>query len=236
MYRALLICNSTYPDDPTGLPELNGPRRDGLILWRALCDPLVGMFREEDIDVLYEGTSQEILITAAALLENATVDDDILLYFSGHAKRISKDDLILCGRNTRSHSSGTLLSTGVRSTSLSKMIEDSKAANVIIILDCCFSGSFKGADRERFDELKGDGRYVLAASHPIELAEDSAKGLPSPFTRTVVQGLLSPDNPDDQSDAIDLDTLFAFVEDHLPNDSPRPWRGFDGSGTFVISR
>ena len=194
------------------------------------------MFLDENVDVLYEGTSQEVLARAAEFFDGATTEDDVLFYFSGHAEHPAKDDLILCARDTRSHSSSILLSSGVPSTSLSKMIERSDAANVVIILDCCFSGSFKGHDHEAFDELKGTGRYVLAATEAVELAEDAPKGQPSPFTRAIVQGLMSVSRADSTSTEINLDALYSFVDDYLPKNGPRPRRGYDGSGTVIISR
>ncbi len=239
LYRALLICNSTYPDDPAGLPELNGPRRDGLVLWRALTNPKIGMFLDEHVEVLSERMSTEVLGSAARFFDDATHDDVALFYFSGHAKRLAKDELVLCTRNTLSHSTSTLLSSGVPSASLSKIIERSDAKAVIVILDCCFSGSFKGAEtNDSFGDLKGTGRYVLAASNAVELASDSDHGQPSPFTRAVVRGLMcaasSSDNPSGR--IVDLDTLYSYVDSDLPTGGPRPWRGFDGSGTIVIAR
>jgi hypothetical protein len=219
------------------LPELNGPRRDGLVLWRALTDPEIGMFSDDNVDVLHEGTSSDILASAAALFESAKPGDIVLLYFSGHAKRISKDDLILCARNTLSHSASSLLSTGVPCVSLSKMIERSHADSVIVILDCCFSGSFKGVGRDVVDELKGTGRFVLSASQPIELASDAShRGQPSPFTQAIVSGLMSETAEYSAGEGVDLDALYSFVDKFLPKDGPRPSRGFDGSGNIVLSR
>ena len=216
-----------------GLPELNGPRRDGLVLWRALTDPDVGMFLDENIDVLYEGASGDVLASAAALFEGAKAGDIVLFYFSGHAKRISKDDLILCARNTLSHSVSSLLSSGVPCASLSKMIERSHAASVIVILDCCFSGSFKGEGRDAVDELSGTGRFVLSATQPVELAADAShRGQPSPFTQAIVRGLMSEAAEHSAGEGIDLDALYSFVERFMPKDGPRPSRGYDGSGNL----
>src|ERR1700749_1479668 len=98
------------------------------------------MFYDDNVDVLHEGTSGDTLASAAALFDSAKPEDVVLFYFSGHAKRLSKDDLVLCARNTLSHSVSSLLSSGVPCASLSKMIERSHASSVIVILDCCFSG------------------------------------------------------------------------------------------------
>lgn len=236
MYRALLICNSDYPEDPAGLPRLNGPRRDGLVMWRALCDPTVGMFLEQDIEVLYEGTSKEILASVSILLDDATSVDDVLIYFSGHAERISKDELVLCSRETRSHTPITLTATGVQSSSLSAMIDRSSAGTVTVILDCCFSGSFKGTAEAGFDGLKGDGRFVLASSSSVEPSKDSIRGYPSPFTQAVVRGLMFAADPSAPSAGIDLDFLYSIIESSVAPGGPRPYRGYDGSGKVIISK
>lgn len=239
LYRGLLICNSTYPADPAGLPELNGPRRDGFVLWRALTDPEIGMFLDENIEIVSERTSAEVLGRVAGFFDDVGHDDIGLLYFSGHAKRLAKDELVLCTRDTLSHSTSKLLSSGVPSTSLSKMIERSPARAIIVILDCCFSGSFKGTEMsESFNDLKGTGRYILAASNSMEPASDSDYGQPSPFTRSIVRGLMSAANSQDDpiGNSVNLDILYTFVESDLSKSGPRPWRGYDGSGTVVISR
>jgi DNA segregation ATPase FtsK/SpoIIIE, S-DNA-T family len=66
------------------------------------------------------------------------VEDTQLFYYSGHGEPLGRD-LYLCGADSESKS---LRSTAISTDELSKMITDTYAAAVIILLDCCYSGSF----------------------------------------------------------------------------------------------
>jgi hypothetical protein len=49
MYRALIVCNSRFPDARGSLNELHGPKVDGMLLRDALSDHETGMFDRNDI-------------------------------------------------------------------------------------------------------------------------------------------------------------------------------------------
>lgn len=231
MYKALIICNSTYPQDPAGLPELAGPRSDGLAIWGALTDGYTGLFLKEDVHPVFERTHADIQRETEEFFNSASYEDVLLFYFSGHGKRAAQE-LILCGRDTVSTA---LLSTGVRSDTISKMIADSNASTIIVLLDCCHSGAFKGDDIGA--ELSGSGRFVLAAVHASELANDAdAKGRPSPFTAAIVEGLTLADIDSDSDGLIDMENLYGFVHAKLAKSGPEPKRMYDGAGDVPIAK
>ncbi|MCX5042450.1 caspase family protein [Aldersonia sp. NBC_00410] len=235
MYRALLICNSVYPADPARFPALNGPTSDGLGLWRQLTDADTGLFKIDDVDVLFENGQSEILETIDRIYSRASNDDTVLLYFSGHGL-IANEKLYLCGRDSIGHS---IRATGISTELISDIIHASKAGVSVIILDCCHSGGFKGntIDDVALRELSGEGRYVITATTLTERALDaSERGAPSPFTAALIQSLASGADDANSDGFVDIDDLMRDLQDRVPPNAPRPERDFDGSGIVRIAR
>ncbi|MFJ7062084.1 caspase family protein [Streptomyces microflavus] len=230
MYRALIVCNSRYPKDPGALTELNGPKADGVLLREALTDPDTGLFDRSEVSLLPEADSPEILEAADEFFSGAEADDVLLFYYSGHGRSLSQE-LFLCAGNTRT---SRLDSSAVASSTLSRMITRSFAQVKMVILDCCHGGGFKGG--ELIDGLSGKGRFVIAAASAADQAGDaSARGEPSPFTKALVEGLLTEARDSDGDGAVDLDDLFRHVSG-TRFDGHEPQRKFDGAGAVPLAR
>ncbi|WP_039937253.1 caspase, EACC1-associated type [Streptomyces himastatinicus] len=230
MYRALIVCNSRFPKDPGALPELKGPKADGMLLRDALTDPATGLFDRSEVKLVPEADSPEILDAADEFFSGAEADDILLFYYSGHGRSISQE-LFLCAGNSRT---SRLESSAVASSTLSRIITRSFAQVKIVILDCCHGGGFKGGVLA--EGLSGKGRFVIAAASAVDQACDSeTRGEPSPFTKALIEGLLTEARDSDGDGAVDLDDLFA----HLAGtrfDGHEPQRKFDGAGAVQIAR
>ena len=172
-YRALLIGNTSYPEDPHNLQRLEGPINDISLLRAALEDPEVGMFAPGAVTLLSERTSHE-LVSALDEFFSAGRDEVVLLYYSGHGRLDETNTLYLCTRDTKTD---RLRSTAVSSRRINEFIELSSAARTIIILDCCHSGAFKSGDIA--GPIAGNGRYVLTSCR----ARNSPMTRQSPTTR-----------------------------------------------------
>jgi len=232
MYKALLLCNSVFPDDPAMLPRLHGPRRDGLLLWGALVDQSSGVFRSENVEVLFEGSRQDMAVAAERFFAEGAPDDVLLFYYSGHGRRPSSE-LLLCCRDTVT---SRPMATGLMSDVLNKMIERSSARAVIVILDCCYSGAFKGGTAIEKD-LAGKGRFVLAAASAYEEAKDADKaGAASPFTEALVAGLMRESGDADSDGKVTLEDLYGYLEETIKPPHPAAGRKFDGTGSIAIAR
>jgi hypothetical protein len=159
-YRALLIGNSTYPADEHNLQTLKGPVKDIAVLNRALSDRDTGLFADVDVTLLPESTSTRAVRALGTFFTTADRDDVLLVYFSGHGKLDQMGRLHLCMNDTETTD---LLSTAVSSVRINEFADASRARNVVIILDCCYSGAFRGG--EFGDTVAGPGRYVMTTAY-----------------------------------------------------------------------
>lgn len=106
-----------------------------------------------------------------------------LLYFAGHAANLDNELYLVS-------SDGTETEPGVSTTQLFDMVFDSKIPEIVIILDCCFSGQ-AGQVTHRFREgaLLRDGLSVLASSRANETsAETNGRGFFSLLFCQAIEG------------------------------------------------
>ena len=60
-FKALLVGNGIYPDDPHNLPELRGAHNGLRIMEESLTHPQVGLFRKKNVQVLLDCTKTGIV-------------------------------------------------------------------------------------------------------------------------------------------------------------------------------
>jgi branched-chain amino acid transport system substrate-binding protein len=233
-YKALLIGNSTFPLDPS-LQGLEGPVNDVVELCNALANPEVGLFERGAVRILPERTAQDILVELQRFFDDATRDDVLLLYYSGHGLLDTRNHLFLCASDTRTD---LLKATAVSNSTINMMINDSAAQTTIIVLDCCHSGAFKGADLTA--GLKGNGRFILTSCRGSELANDTDRmNHTSLFTQHFVDGLLRGAADSNGDGFVVLDELYDYMHSRLSTLTPRrpiPQRNFSGAGDVAIAR
>lgn len=235
MYRALIVCNYRFPAAQGSLQDLQGPKRDGVLLRDALTDNDTGMFEKSNVqDPLNDGTNAEILEAAEEFFNSAEPDDTLLFYYSGHG--LSRDqELYLCAQNT---DPARLRSTAVSGSVLREIVGSSSslAQAKILVLDCCYSSLFKGDDDQEITKLFGTGRYVLAATSAVQRAPDGAqKGEPSPFTKALADALTTGAKDLDGDGQVDLDDVYRYLKS-VSFDGARPHQNFEGAGTIPIAR
>ncbi len=234
-FRALLVGNWTYPRDADQLPTLVGPRYDLPLLQAALTDPVTGLHRPEDMTVLADCPREEILGRLDEFFGEAGREDQVLFYYSGHGRPNLEDQLYLCASDTVTN---RLVSTAISATDISQMISGCRARAKVVILDCCYSGSFKsGAITPQ--RLGGEGRFVLTSSRRAQLSDDStAPNEPSPFTRFLAEALQGGAEDGDEDGLVSIDDVYRHVRDRLRERAgSTPQRDFDQAvGEPVLAR
>jgi hypothetical protein len=232
-YRALLVANSTFPADRYNLPDLEGPRNDPALLRDALCDRDVGLFPPDNVRLVTERTMAEVLGEAEDLLVSATRRDTLLVYYSGHGLLDQSGELFLCTRDTRSD---RLRSTAVKASDLSGMMDGSAAGTMVVVLDCCHSGRFKGGDIPA--TLSGRGRFVVTSSRSGELANDAhVRNHASLFTHHLAEGIVNGAEDHDHDGIVTLSELYDYVRTALAAERRQvPQKRFAGDGDVALAR
>lgn len=231
-YRALLIGNSTYPADEHNLQTLKGPVKDIAVLNRALVDRDTGLFEDVDVTLLPEATSTRSIRTLSKFFGSADRDDVLLVYFSGHGKLDQSGRLHLCMQDTETTD---LLSTAVSSVRINEFADASRARNVVIVLDCCYAGAFRGGDFG--DAVAGPGRYVLSSCRGTQLANDATvENGTSFFTQHLVDGLLNAADHDEDG-YVGFSDVYAYIDRRLREAGKQiPQRRVDGDGDLRLAR
>src|SRR5215471_13126229 len=168
---ALIIANSEYEDGH--LRELVAPARDAEDLERVLADPEVGGF---EVKTLLNRPALEISVAIEKFFLNRKREDLLLLYYSGHGLRDDDGQLYLTAVNTQLIDRvRPLRATAVGASFVKDAMRRSSSRRQVLVLDCCYSGAFADALREKGgaaltirDEFEqGRGVVLLTASAAI---------------------------------------------------------------------
>ncbi|ADJ46825.1 peptidase-related protein [Amycolatopsis mediterranei S699] len=202
------------------------------MLNQALADQGTGLFADVDVTLLPEATSNRAVRALGAFFTKAHRDDVLLLYFSGHGKLDQLGRLHLCMHDTETTD---LLSTAVSSMRINEFVEASRARNVVIILDCCYAGAFRGGGLG--DAVAGPGRYVMTSCRGTQLANDaSVDNGTSFFTQHLIEGLLYAADQDGDG-YVSFSDVYAYVDRCLREDGKQiPQRRVDGDGDLHLAR
>ena len=119
----------------------------------------------------------------------------------------------------------------------------------MLLLDCCFSGSFPagvrhraGDDMDAPGQLQGRGRAIITASNAMEYAyegdELTGEGRPSFFTEAVVEGLRTGKADLDMDHLVSIDDLYHYVYDRVRERTPHqtPSIKSDVEGVLYLAR
>jgi Caspase domain len=240
---ALVVSTTTYAD-PT-IRQLRAPARDATDLGELLADPSVGGFL---VTSLVDATTQEVRLAMEEFLSERRPDDLLLVYLSCHGLVDARRRLYFAAKDTLKN---RLAATGVESQWLLDQLEDCRAKQQVVILDCCFSGAFaQGAKGdtdlglgERFHG-QGRGRVVLTASRASEYSfeGDPVPGSAMPgsvFTSALVAGIRSGAADADNDGWISVDDAYTYAFDQVratdAEQTPQRWL-YGAEGTILLAR
>jgi hypothetical protein len=185
------------------------------------------------VRVLLEQPMRTMMREIHTFFADAHRDDVLMLYYSGHGLLDPQDRLYLCASDTVSTA---LLPTAVSNAFVGECMAASPTRTTVIVLDCCYSGAFKGGGRVP-ESLAGPGRFVLSSCRGRELANAaSAENGASLFTSHLVDAMLGKATDRDGDGFIDLGEVFAYVQNALRDQQQSPQKRFDGDRDLVIAR
>jgi len=158
--RAVLIGASTY----SHLEDLPAVHNNLTAFRDVLINPALGGLTAGKCRILKEPRSG--LHVYRALVRDATAaEDTLLVYFAGHGRTGTRNELYLCLPNTNPDE---LSFTALAYEQLREAVASSRAAKKVVILDCCFSGRAL-ADQAGYEEtvvgqVGIEGTYILTAT------------------------------------------------------------------------
>jgi hypothetical protein len=225
--HALIVATATY-NDPR-LAQLRSPAADAEGLAEVLSDPDTGDF---EVQVGLDETHADLTRKLALFFRDRIPNDLLLLHLSCHGVKDENGELYLATTDT---DLDLLSATGISAAWLNERIDRTRSRRTVVLLDCCFSGSFPagmshrgGGDMDAPNQLQGRGRAIITASNSMEYAyegdELTGEGRPSVFTEAVVEGLRTGEADLDMDHLISIDDLYHYVYDRVrertPNQTP----------------
>ncbi|MBF2035599.1 MAG: SUMF1/EgtB/PvdO family nonheme iron enzyme [Leptolyngbyaceae cyanobacterium T60_A2020_046] len=189
--RALLIGVSDYGE---GLEPLPGSLQDVRAMAQVLAAEDCGAF---DVKPLENCDRATLEAAVEQFFQGGDPEDLLLLYFSGHGDLgsggIRHPQLHFCTHDSQKPQGRLIESSAVSATFLKRQMDLSRARQIVVILDCCYSGAIadllkKGADDIDFSDLKAKGRVILASSSAAQMALQEKDGL-SLYTRYLIEGM-----------------------------------------------
>jgi hypothetical protein len=158
------------------------------------------------------------------LFEN--FEGDILFYFAGHGTPTQLGGY-LCASNSEEYEEGVAMSD------LLQLANQSKADEVLLILDCCFSGALGNVDGMKTDVVQlREGVSILAASRATQSSEEvDGKGV---FTQLLVDALSG--GAADVQGYVSAAAVYAFIEQALSPWHQRPMYKSHASTLSAIRR
>lgn len=223
---AVLIGSSRFEKEPK-LSSLKCPENDVDGMREVLSAVELGAFEEPFVFKNVENYA--VLHRLEEVLADATSEDQVLIYYSGHGKTDLPGRLYLATANTEIKK---LVATSIPIETLRLMIENSSCRKIILILDCCYGGaagkSFtRGEVDDKLQDLaRGNGVYILTASTAAQTAlerEGDDYGL---LTKHILSGIRQGDADINGDGLISLEDLYKHVYTRVKNEGyqePMRW-------------
>lgn len=238
--HALIVATASYFDPR--LQQLRAPAADAEALADVLRDPEKGDF---EVELGVNETHGDLTRMIARFFGDRSPHDLLLLHFSCHGVKDEDGELYLAAADT---DLDLLSATGISAAWLNDRINRTRSRRTVVLLDCCFSGSFPSGLRRRGDgldapqRLEGRGRAIITASNAMEYAyegdELKGEGRPSIFTEAVVEGLRTGEADLDQDHLVSIDDLYHYVYDRVRGRTPSqtPSIKSDLEGALYLAR
>jgi hypothetical protein len=235
---AILVGNARFHAE-SELGPLQGPPNDVAALAAVLEDADRGGF---EVQRFVDARKDAVLPVIDEVLSTAEADDLVLLFYAGHGKLDPSGRLCLATAETRA---AALRSTSIPVSELKELVAQSRAASVVLLLDCCFSGAIgkefiRGGVDDQLALMKdAQGLHILTAATGLQAARerdaDSGGTMMGAFTRVIVDGISSGAADRDGDGEIKLTDLRRHLQETLRGQTPK-YFAHDASGDPRIAR
>jgi hypothetical protein len=234
----ILIAGSRFPEEPK-LTPLRCPENDVDALNEILTSKDRGEFTE--ILVFKNRPHYEVTRSINHVLRQATKDDLVLIYYSGHGKLNSANHLHLATVDTVLDE---LEATSIPVDIIREYVDISLSNKVVLILDCCFSGAAGAAfARGSVDDQlqlasRGRGTYIMTASTGIQVAQEREADQHGVFTKHIIEGIREGKADLDADGHITMEELYHYVHDKVLEENfqePMKW-DLNVRGQLIIAR
>ncbi|ONI91675.1 hypothetical protein ALI22I_07280, partial [Saccharothrix sp. ALI-22-I] len=241
---ALLIATSRYLDPK--LAPLESVVDEAKHLSQLLLDPDIGEF--DSAEVLLDPSKSAAERAVEEFLRERDVDDEVLLYLTGHGIKNDYDQLFFAASDTDRHRPYATAMPGVV---LQHLLEECRARSKLVLLDCCYSGAFTQRPTQRSGDWSdvrqhfGQGTFVLTASNELEFAYeqdklfyDERRQRVSAFTDAVIKGIGTGAAGRVGADSINVEDLYSFVRDEVKQTGLKqtPTMSNKSEGTFRVAK
>ena len=241
MTEALLVGVGQYDD--SSFPSLSAPTQDVEALQDLLRRPDIGANRTADITVLNSPTLQQLRETIETFCTLRHADETVLIYFSGHAILNDQAQLFFPCRDT---ARSQLELTAYPLSELKAELEACQSS--VIILDCCFSGTFAKdmLAPQDFDALAREfgstRRALLTSPTSIDYSPSHKSKQRSTYTQILLDALETgmADGSANQplNGEVNVTELHAYISSHLqemlPALSPTLYAQGDGYKMVIV--
>jgi hypothetical protein len=240
---ALLLATGRYTDPTLG--QLRSPSRDAEELARVLRDPAIGGY---DAATFVNEPDARLREEIEGFFADRRLDDLLLFYVSCHGVKDPSGRLYFAASTTKLN---RLASTGISAEFLFEQVDRCRARRILVLLDCCYSGSYarghlpRAGNRTEIGIREGRGRAAISSSteeeysFEIETGKVTGAASPSLFTAAVVRGLDTGAADLDGDGLVSVDELYAYVKEQVreatPYQTPEKKWG-DIRGDFFIAR
>jgi hypothetical protein len=235
--KALLVASSEFQDP--AFENLAYPLADAERLAAVLRDPELCFF--DEVQVLSNASLDGARRAIFSVTGRAARDDLVLLYFSGHGSLDKDGSLALVLPETESD---LLAATALIADDLKRAFNLSRAAQKVLILDCCYAGAM-GPDKMKSSAADSvaalaeaaSGTFILTASTKFQPAFEKADLGGSVLTSCLVDGIAK-GRAAPGAETVTLSALAAFVKAQAPThgaQQPQFW-DLGSTGELVFAR
>jgi formylglycine-generating enzyme required for sulfatase activity len=210
---AVLIGSSRFDKEPN-LSQLKCPENDVDGMREILAATELGAFEEPF--VFKNAESYVVMHRIEETLSEATGDDQLLIYYSGHGKMDLPGRLYLTTTNTEVKK---LVTTSIPVETLRLLIGNSSCRKIMLILDCCYGGaagrsfiSIRGGIDDNLQELaRGNGVYILTASTASQTAQEREGDDYGLLTKYIISGIKQGEADVNDDGYVSMDDLYSYV-------------------------